>query len=354
MPGPGPLEGLIPELGHLPSATVPVSQLLLTGSARSSGEDSAHTRILADCDDELPPVIVHRPTMRVLDGVHRVRAAMLRGQDRIDVRFFDGDEASSFVLAVRANITHGLPLSLRDRKAAAARIIGLYPRWSDRLIASVTGLSHTTVATIRRPPASGQSGQLPDREGIDGRTRPANPGARRAAAASLLRADPAVSVRRVAKAVGLSPATVRKVREHLRRDLESAVPEETWLNSLRRTPKISANEQLSAVDPNLEVTATSLRQRPFTATTIRVSRSSDSTALILEKLGKDPSMRLTQSGREILQALRTWDVGIKQFQLLAAHVPPHWSGAIAELAKTNAAKLSALAEQIAQNASSAS
>jgi hypothetical protein len=41
--------------------------------------------------------------------------------------FFDGDADAGFVEAVRANISHGLPLTVADRKAAAGRILGLYP-----------------------------------------------------------------------------------------------------------------------------------------------------------------------------------------------------------------------------------
>jgi hypothetical protein len=36
------------------------------------------------------------------------------------------------VLAVQVNVTHGLPLSLADRKVAASRIIDCYPGWSNR------------------------------------------------------------------------------------------------------------------------------------------------------------------------------------------------------------------------------
>jgi hypothetical protein len=36
-----------------------------------------------------------------------------------------------------------VPVRVPDRKAAADRIITAYPRWSDRAIASVTGLSRT-------------------------------------------------------------------------------------------------------------------------------------------------------------------------------------------------------------------
>jgi hypothetical protein len=44
----------------------------------------------------------------------------------------------------------GLPLSLRDRKAAALRILTMEPETSDRAVAAKTGLSDKTVVTIRR------------------------------------------------------------------------------------------------------------------------------------------------------------------------------------------------------------
>jgi hypothetical protein len=44
----------------------------------------------------------------------------------------------------------GLPLSLRDRKAAALRILTMEPETSDRAVAAKTGLSDNTVVTIRR------------------------------------------------------------------------------------------------------------------------------------------------------------------------------------------------------------
>src|SRR5690349_6262411 len=95
------------DVARLPTGTVRLSSLVICDTPRRSGESLEHVRRLAESEDELPPIVVHRPTMRVIDGMHRLRAAELRGQQEIEVRFFDGDEASSFVLAVRANIAHG-------------------------------------------------------------------------------------------------------------------------------------------------------------------------------------------------------------------------------------------------------
>jgi hypothetical protein len=119
-----------------PVHLVPVGAVRIAGSPRSAGESLEHIRTLADITADLPPIIVHRKSMRVIDGVHRLRAARLRGQPRIAVRFFDGNDNDAFVLAVRTNVAHGLPLSLADRKAAAAQIVASHPHWSDRMIAA--------------------------------------------------------------------------------------------------------------------------------------------------------------------------------------------------------------------------
>jgi ParB-like chromosome segregation protein Spo0J len=57
--------------------------------------------------------------MRVIDGMHRLMAASLQGRESIDVMFFHGSEIDVFLRAVQENITHGLPLSQADRRAAA-------------------------------------------------------------------------------------------------------------------------------------------------------------------------------------------------------------------------------------------
>lgn len=125
---------------------------------------------------EGPPIIVHRSTMQIIDGARRVAAALRQHKETIAVQFFDGSIAAAFVLAVVSNdVTHGLPLTLQDRKAAAARIFGTYPDWSDRMIASITGLTHPTIATIRRNLSTGKTFQLRRRLSRDGKTRPAAP-----------------------------------------------------------------------------------------------------------------------------------------------------------------------------------
>jgi hypothetical protein len=60
--------------------------------------------------------------MRVIDGMHRLLAASMNGRDTIEIRLSDGSPQDAFLRAVEANVTHGLPLSQADRRAAAKRI----------------------------------------------------------------------------------------------------------------------------------------------------------------------------------------------------------------------------------------
>jgi ParB-like chromosome segregation protein Spo0J len=170
--------------------------------------------MLAGVESALPPIIVHSQTMRVIDGMHRLRAAVLRGQTEIDVQYFHGSDQDAFILAVQTNITHGLPLTLPDRTAAAARIVVSRPLWSDQVIALAVGLSHQTVGEIRRC-ATGDNDQLHTRIGRDGRARPLNSANERRLAEKLTAENLTASFRQTAKAAGKSPEKIRDVRDRM-------------------------------------------------------------------------------------------------------------------------------------------
>jgi ParB-like chromosome segregation protein Spo0J len=202
---------------------VPVALLLPGDSPRLKGESKAETQLMVDAVN-VPPIIVHQATMQVIDGWRRVTAATVRHQATIAVRYFNGTAHEAFVLAVAANTSHGLPLTPKDRKAAAARILDMYPDWSDRAIATAAGLSHPTVAGIRRKRSGGKSFHLNRRLGRDGKTYPprSNPG--RQAAAELIRADQNASMREVTRQVGVSVGTAHDARPQLRQSVEPMVP----------------------------------------------------------------------------------------------------------------------------------
>ncbi|MFG3658560.1 ParB N-terminal domain-containing protein, partial [Streptomyces sp. NPDC047706] len=129
---------------------VPISRIMVVGSLRTVGEDPRHISALAEVCSELPPIVIHRETMTVIDGVHRLRAVETSGATHIRAVLFNGDERQAFVLAVKLNSSHGLPLSLADRKAAALHMLADFPEWSNRRLASVVGLSDKTIAALRR------------------------------------------------------------------------------------------------------------------------------------------------------------------------------------------------------------
>jgi|SRR5579875_3551207 len=293
-------------------ARLQVSVVLAGDSPRLNGESEEHIRLLAASDAPLPPILVHRSTMRVIDGMHRLRAARLRGQQTIDVEFFDGDEGVAFVAAVQANTEHGLPLSLADREAAAVRILAGRTRYSDRRLAAITGLAPSTVASIRRRVAPGKGGA---RVGQDGRVRPLSSADGRRIARDEIIANPRASLREIARKAGISPATVIDVRERLNRG-EDPVP-----------PGQTAREQ---ADPPTSRRVPAPRRPGGTATPGAIRHR----ALLVQALRKDPSLRFTESGRTLLRSLTAWAGGPGRWQHVVDSVPPHCAYLVAELARS--------------------
>lgn len=129
---------------------IPLDRVHIGATLRQSGENARHVAALSEVAAALPPIVVHRPSMTVIDGAHRVRAAQCSGSQWIDAVYFDGDEGQALMLAVRLNSAHGLPLSAADRKAAAEQALMYYPDWSDRRLGMALGLSERTIAAVRR------------------------------------------------------------------------------------------------------------------------------------------------------------------------------------------------------------
>ncbi|MEV0681809.1 ParB/RepB/Spo0J family partition protein [Actinosynnema sp. NPDC050436] len=299
-------------------AVIDVDRLRGSYSPRRVGEDPAHVRALARAEAELPPILVHRSTMRVVDGMHRLRAAVLRGRRTIEVEFFDGDESAAVELAVEANIAHGLPLSSADREAAALRLITLCPDRSDRSIARSTGLSADTVGSIRRR-STVETQQLSGgvRIGLDGRRRPVDPVAGRRRAGEFLERRPDASLREIAEASGIAVATARDVRERVRRG-ESPIPE-----GLYRQAK-GADDQDRGVP-----------------------RGPHDREAALQALRQDPVLRFTETGRALLRWLdAVCAISGEQQSRVLDEVPAHLVSVVADLAMRCAESLRAAAARI--------
>ena len=295
------------------NAVVPVGSLQAADSPRIAGEAYEHVRNLAETDSELPPILVHRDTMRVIDGMHRLRAAILNGHDEIRVQFFDGTGDDAFVAGVRANVMHGLPLALADREAAATRIIKSHPQWSDRAIAEVAGLAAQTVAKIRGS-STDQASKLNARIGRDGRLRPLSSAAGRRIAGRVIADRPNASLREIAKEAGISLGTARDVRERVGRGDDPVPPRQARAEQKNRAAERGGKSEVQARD-----------RAPG-------HRHVQDKALILQKLRHDPSIRLTDNGRLLLRWLARHAIHAKDSEDLAAKIPAHCISLVADLA----------------------
>lgn len=295
-------------LHSVPTELTPIAGIQPGPGVRDeAGTDSDYVHLLAESIAELPAIIVHRPTMRLIDGAHRLAAMQSVGRDLIAVRFFDGSENDAYALAVHSNVVHGLPLSVGARKTAAVRLMQSHPRWSDRLIARTTGLTHKTVGVLRNC-ANGGDSRPDSRVGRDGKVRPMDAERGRRIAAEIIRDRPTASLREVARIAGISPSTVRDVRQRLSRG---------------ESPGSSAG------DENLAPAAVAnLHQK------------------ILGALQRDPALRFNDKGRAILRLLTTSVGEILAWQNFAGDVPRHCRGPLARLARANAQSWIELADSL--------
>ncbi|MFC9286492.1 ParB/RepB/Spo0J family partition protein [Streptomyces sp. NPDC057052] len=298
-----------------PIVTVPVEALIADDSPRVSGVDDERVRALAETETAHPPIVVHRPTMRVIDGAHRLRAAKLRGLTHIEVRFFEGAPDDAFVLAVAANATHGLPLSRADRLAAAARILGRHPDWSDRAVASVTGLSAKKVAEIRREYVAGE-GAPAVRVGRDGRRRPVDRARGRELAGELIRADPGASLRQIAQVTGISPSTAADVRDRVRQGRDP-VPE-----------RVRAERDGHAPDQR---SAGAGAGTGADGAVLHRSRTPVDLLSTFNALCRDPSLRLTDTGRALLRLFDSCAALARESGRIVDSIPAHRREQVAEL-----------------------
>jgi ParB-like chromosome segregation protein Spo0J len=304
--------------------SVPISSLLPGDSPRLAGENLEHIQLLAAVQN-LPPILVHRSTMRVIDGMHRLRAAKLRGDETISIKFFEGDDGEAFLLSVDANIRHGLPLSPADREAAASRILVLYRQWSDRAVAAATGLSPTTVSTIRHRlflPADRDSSRV----GRDGRVRPVDGSAGRRRASAVIAMKPDAPLRAIAKEAGVSVGTARDVRARLRAGRDPVL-----------APGRGTAEER---EPSVNGAVESQRRRPGNA------RQSTNWPSVRGNLSRDPAVKYAENGRAFVRWVDGHVIEPAEWGEFVDAVPPYWRKSVAELARSCAGAWLAFAQEL--------
>ncbi|MFD6939503.1 transcriptional regulator [Streptomyces goshikiensis] len=275
----------------------------------------------------------------MIDGMHRLLAAYIRGQETIDVQFFEGSPEDAFLRSVEANVAHGLPLSLADRRTAASRIIASHPQMSDRAIARASGLGSKAVAVIRRRSTAAEA-QLNTRVGRDGRVRPLNSAEGRQRAAEVITQNPEASLREIARLAGISPATASDVR----RRLKSGAPPTPTRSEARSTNTGSAlpSPTPTAVPEGATIAFSSSRRVPRQGQRIRSARRAPGP--VLDKLSRDPSLRFKEDGRHLLRLLQ--QNALAEWSSLTEAVPPYCGELVGDLARQYAANWLALAQQL--------
>jgi hypothetical protein len=248
--------------------------------------------------------------MQVIDGMHRLKATSLRGYETIDVEFFDGTPADSFLRAVEANVAHGFPLSQADRRAATTRIVETHPALSDRAISEVVGLGAKTVALIRR--SCGPVPGLNTRIGRDGRTRPLSPADGRRRVAEVMAEYPRASQREIARRAGVATSTVRGVRKRLEQK-EEPEPQSAQTKASHDEGGAGNQAQSARIEGPQEVLLT--------------------VPTVLARLWRDPSLRDHEQGRRLLRLLQHNAVRTKDWPEIVDGIPAHCSTQVEQLAR---------------------
>ncbi|MFJ9366231.1 hypothetical protein ACIRRA_17705 [Nocardia sp. NPDC101769] len=239
----------------------------------------------------------------------------------------DGSEELAFIVGVRENTTHGLPLSLSDRRAAAERIMRTHPHWSDRSIATTAGLSAKTVASIRA--RIDEDSRSTHRLGSDGRLRPVDTKSARRTAAELILARPDASLRSIAQEVGLSPSTVRDVRTRLERGED---------------PLLHSNDSKTTRIPPDSVSKPP--ETPDRTALLPLPDKPANLGALLALLSRDPALRMSASGRDLLRWLHQHAVQGSDIEKIADAALPHTWEHIVEFAYQCAVNWSNIARDL--------
>lgn len=117
-----------------------------------------------------PPVVYWDEAINWLsEGFHRFAAWKKADlSDEIEVERRPGSKEDAILNALASNWTHGLRRTNADKRRSVEMAVDLRPKWTDRRIADLVGVSHNFVNEVRRVLSSDDNTQE-HREGKDGR-----------------------------------------------------------------------------------------------------------------------------------------------------------------------------------------
>jgi hypothetical protein len=335
-------------IDQLPEVSVPVSSLVPGFHLRQDGTDAAHVRLLADAagSARLPSILVQRCGTRIIDGMHRVEVAKLRGEWNIRARIVDCTDEEALVLAVKSNTLHGLPLTRADRISSAKRILADHADWSDRSVAVITGLSAKAIASLR----NSSTGEIPfsgKRLGRDGKRRPIVPSEGRRRAAEYISAHPDASLREVARETDVSLGTVHDVRERMRlgheqhghvpgRPARQAAAAQTELAPAGGPGPATAETAPAGPAPAGRAPAgpvvTSPPIRSIHAAVAARGAQRVAWSAVAAKLAGDPTIRYTEGGRAFLRWMSGHSMQSDEWREFVDAIPQHWLDEVSRIA----------------------
>ncbi|MGV9558829.1 ParB/RepB/Spo0J family partition protein [Streptomyces sp. NPDC003401] len=326
------------DIDRTPAQDLPVHALSPGPHLRRGGISTAHVHLLVDVSSHtpLPPVLVQKDGWRVIDGLHRLEAAKLRGDHSITAHLVDCTDAEALVLAMRTNSAHGLPLSRADRLFGAERVLSAHPEWSDRALAAVTGLSAKTIRSLRERCTPQGTPPGAKRLGRDGKLRSVTAGEGRRRAAEYINAHPHATLREVARETDVSLGTVHDVIARLRRGVSPERGGPRGATARLTVPAAPAPGTADRTDPPAPVPA----RRTHPADTPPAWES------VAAKIANDPCVRYTEGGKEFLQWMALHATDPDGWQDLVDAVPAHWLGVIAPIAESVSREWSLFAEQL--------
>jgi ParB-like chromosome segregation protein Spo0J len=331
---------------RLPEVGVPVASLVPGFHLRQEGTDATHVRLLADAvgSVKLPSILVQKHGLRIIDGLHRVAAAKLRGEPNISARIVDCTDSEALVLAVKSNTLHGLPLTRAERIASAKRILAEHADWSNRAVSGITGLSAKSIAALRND-AAGGARFTGKRLGRDGKRRPVVAAEGRRRAAEYIHAHPEASLREVARQTDVSLGTVHDVREKIRRGIGLAP-------AAQEKPRRDAAERPAADKPPVV-------DRPIPVTALRPGSGAGHAQrlawpAIAAKLAADPSLRYTEGGRFFLRWMAGHCMQADEWEEFIDAVPQHWLRDVRQIATSMSEEWRQFAERLTNKVETAS
>jgi hypothetical protein len=299
------------QVEQLPELDVPLNSLVPGFYLRRSGTSAAHVQLLVDAAAaaKLPPILVHKSGLRIIDGLHRFEAAKLRGQTHINVRLIDCTDEQALVLAIKSNTLHGLPLTKGDRISGAKRILAAHPDWSDRAVAEIAGLSAKTIGVLRNR-STGEAPSMEKRLGRDGKLHPISGVAGRKRVVDYIKAHPDASIRQIARDVDVSLGTVHDVRDRLRRGTDPMM--ERRGSSAPRPVR-----PIPVPAPGRSAACSGIRGKRHHARQL-------TWAEIAGKVTTDPAVRYTDGGRAFLRWMTRHGSATDEWREFVDAIPVHW------------------------------